>query len=88
MDEVSIQILAGKSITPSLLTSLPLRQFNLHLTGDIHAVSAANNLVGMDLGSRSGWLIADTHSTESQLLHSMLGCSTRPPSQTRPSGAG
>lgn len=27
----------------------PSSQFNLHLTGDIHAVTAANNLLGKDL---------------------------------------
>ena len=26
---------------------IPMDEFNLHLTGDIHAVTAANNLVGM-----------------------------------------
>ena len=25
---------------------IPMEEFNLHLTGDIHAVSAANNLIG------------------------------------------
>jgi len=25
---------------------IPMEEFNLHLTGDIHAVTAANNLVG------------------------------------------
>ena len=25
---------------------IPMDEFNLHLTGDIHAVSAANNLLG------------------------------------------
>ncbi len=28
---------------------IPMDEFNLHLTGDIHAVSAANNLLGENL---------------------------------------
>jgi methylenetetrahydrofolate dehydrogenase (NADP+)/methenyltetrahydrofolate cyclohydrolase/formyltetrahydrofolate synthetase len=27
---------------------IPMDEFNLHLTGDIHAVTAANNLLGKD----------------------------------------
>ncbi len=30
---------------------IPMEEFNLHLTGDIHAITAANNLVSGDLGS-------------------------------------
>ena len=26
---------------------IPMEEFNLHLTGDIHAITAANNLLGM-----------------------------------------
>ncbi len=39
-----------------LLISLTSRKFNLHLTGDIHAVTAANNLLGKNYP-----LLARTH---------------------------
>lgn len=26
---------------------IPMEEFNLHMTGDIHAITAANNLLGM-----------------------------------------
>jgi len=26
---------------------IPMEEFNLHLTGDIHAIAAANNLLGI-----------------------------------------
>ena len=29
---------------------IPMEDFNLHLTGDIHAVSAANNLLAAQIG--------------------------------------
>ena len=28
---------------------IPMEEFNLHLTGDIHAITAANNLLGMSV---------------------------------------
>lgn len=31
---------------------IPMEDFNLHLTGDIHAVTAANNLVAAQLDAR------------------------------------
>src|SRR6266404_4746450 len=55
-------------------------QFNLHLTGDIHAVTAANNLLGRlrHLFSRF------TYYNVAQLRHLMLECSTRRRSPTKP----
>jgi len=31
---------------------IPMEEFNLHLTGDIHAVTAANNLLAAQLDAR------------------------------------
>ena len=31
---------------------IPMEEFNLHMTGDIHAISAANNLVAAALDAR------------------------------------
>ena len=36
----------------SLLQVIPMEEFNLHMTGDIHAISAANNLVAAALDAR------------------------------------
>ncbi len=44
-------------------------QFNLHLTGDIHAVTAANNLLAAALDARMFH-----EATQSDKVHSMLDC--------------
>lgn len=44
MDEVRV---FPSSTAQSFIWIFTSRQFNLHLTGDIHAVTAANNLLGM-----------------------------------------
>lgn len=31
---------------------IPMEEFNLHLTGDIHAITAANNLLAAQLDTR------------------------------------
>ena len=31
---------------------IPMEEFNLHLTGDIHAITAANNLLAAQLDAR------------------------------------
>ena len=31
---------------------IPMEEFNLHLTGDIHAVTAANNLLAAQIDAR------------------------------------
>ena len=31
---------------------IPMEEFNLHLTGDIHAVTAANNLLAAQIDTR------------------------------------
>jgi formyltetrahydrofolate synthetase len=31
---------------------IPMEEFNLHLTGDIHAITAANNLLAAQIDSR------------------------------------
>ena len=36
----------------SLTQVIPMEEFNLHMTGDIHAISAANNLVAAALDAR------------------------------------
>ena len=32
---------------------IPMDEFNLHLTGDIHAITAANNLLAAQIGNIS-----------------------------------
>lgn len=45
---------------------IPMEEFNLHLTGDIHAVTAANNLLAAALDSRL--LYESTHPDDRQLM--------------------
>ena len=39
-------------IMTMMLQVIPMEEFNLHLTGDIHAVSAANNLLAAQIDAR------------------------------------
>lgn len=41
------------SFCPCLLQVIPMDEFNLHLTGDIHAITAANNLVAAAIDART-----------------------------------
>lgn len=45
---------------------LPMEDFNLHLTGDIHAVTAANNLLAAAIDTRL--LYEETHPDDRQLM--------------------
>ena len=36
----------------TLLQVIPMEDFNLHLTGDIHAITAANNLLAAQIDAR------------------------------------
>lgn len=45
---------------------IPMEDFNLHLTGDIHAVTAANNLLAAALDTRL--LYEETHPDDRQLM--------------------
>lgn len=45
---------------------IPMEDFNLHLTGDIHAVTAANNLLAAALDARL--LYEETHPDDRQLM--------------------
>ncbi|CAG0985012.1 formate--tetrahydrofolate ligase [Phycisphaerales bacterium] len=45
---------------------IPMEDLNLHLTGDIHAVTAANNLLAAAIDTRL--LYEDTHSDDTQLM--------------------
>ena len=42
------------SLTARLVAAqvIPMEEFNLHMTGDIHAITAANNLVAAALDAR------------------------------------
>ncbi len=44
---------------------IPMEDFNLHLTGDIHAVATANNLLAAAIDTR--WLYESTHPDDAQL---------------------
>ncbi len=44
---------------------IPMEEFNLHLTGDIHAVATANNLLAAAIDTR--WLYESTHADDAQL---------------------
>jgi hypothetical protein len=42
----------GFALTCAVFAQIPMEEFNLHLTGDLHAVSAANNLCAAQLDTR------------------------------------
>ena len=44
---------------------IPMEEFNLHLTGDIHAITAANNLLAAAIDTR---LFHESNSTDEQLF--------------------
>jgi formyltetrahydrofolate synthetase len=48
---------------------IPMEDFNLHLTGDIHAVTAANNLLAAALDTRL--LYEETHADDAQMMTAM-----------------
>lgn len=48
---------------------IPMEDFNLHLTGDIHAVTSANNLLAAALDTRL--LYEDTHADDRQMMVAM-----------------
>ncbi len=48
---------------------IPMEDFNLHLTGDIHAVTSANNLLAAALDTRL--LYEETHTDDRQLMTAM-----------------
>ena len=48
---------------------IPMEDFNLHLTGDIHAVTSANNLLAAALDTRL--LYEDTHPDDRQMMVAM-----------------
>lgn len=48
---------------------IPMEEFNLHLTGDIHAVSAANNLLAAAIDTRL--LYEETHADDAEMARAM-----------------
>ena len=52
MEEVRVLLNNPNAESFSVSLTSPIKQFNLHLTGDIHAVTASNNLVSAALESR------------------------------------
>src|SRR5512133_616789 len=48
---------------------IPMEEFNLHLTGDIHAITAANNLVAAALDAR---VFHESEATDEQLFNRLL----------------
>ena len=57
---------------------IPMEEFNLHMTGDIHAITAANNLVAAALDARMFH-----ENTQVPLLHP--SSTPPPPASTTPS---
>ncbi len=48
---------------------VPMEEFNLHLTGDIHAITAANNLMAAAIDAR---MFHEADATDEQLFHRLL----------------
>jgi len=48
---------------------VPMEEFNLHLTGDIHAITAANNLMAAAIDAR---MFHESESTDEQLFNRLL----------------
>jgi formyltetrahydrofolate synthetase len=48
---------------------IPMEEFNLHLTGDIHAITAANNLVAAAIDAR---ILHETGATDEQLFNRLI----------------
>ncbi|HZU86568.1 MAG TPA: formate--tetrahydrofolate ligase [Anaerolineaceae bacterium] len=48
---------------------IPMEEFNLHLTGDIHAITAANNLVAAAIDVR---MLHESEATDEQLFNRLL----------------
>src|ERR1700677_1435835 len=49
---------------------IPMEEFNLHLTGDIHAITAANNLLAAAIDTR---MLHETATPDDQVLFDRLG---------------
>jgi methylenetetrahydrofolate dehydrogenase (NADP+)/methenyltetrahydrofolate cyclohydrolase/formyltetrahydrofolate synthetase len=47
---------------------IPMEEFNLHLTGDIHAITAANNLLAAQIDTR----IFHEKTQTDKVLHSYM----------------
>ena len=45
---------------------IPMEEFNLHLTGDIHAITAANNLLAAQIDTR---IFHEKTQTDKVLIH-------------------
>ncbi len=48
---------------------IPMEEFNLHLTGDIHAITAANNLVAAAIDAR---MLHESEATDEQLFNRLI----------------
>jgi formyltetrahydrofolate synthetase len=48
---------------------VPMEEFNLHLTGDIHAITAANNLMAAAIDAR---MFHESEATDEQLFNRLL----------------
>ena len=48
---------------------VPMEEFNLHLTGDIHAITAANNLMAAAIDAR---MFHEASATDEQLFNRLL----------------
>jgi formyltetrahydrofolate synthetase len=48
---------------------IPMEEFNLHLTGDIHAITAANNLVAAAIDAR---ILHEADATDEQLFNRLI----------------
>ena len=49
---VCLSVTAGGAAGGGYSQVIPMEDFNLHLTGDIHAITAANNLLAAQIDTR------------------------------------
>lgn len=52
MRDLKLQYISGGAAGGGYSQVVPMEDFNLHLTGDIHAVTAANNLLAAQIDTR------------------------------------
>lgn len=52
IEELTVKFLLGGAAGGGYSQVIPMEDFNLHLTGDIHAITAANNLLAAQIDTR------------------------------------
>ena len=56
---------------------IPMEEFNLHLTGDIHAITAANNLLAAQIDTRIFHEKTQTDKVRCGMLWHVVSCCTK-----------